>query len=125
MKVLVIEPEKAPYAKDIEGTLESLQQEISGYVQAVYPFEDPVALLCDDDGKLKNKTPNRALRDDQGNPYDILVGTVLIVGLGEENFTDLSDELIEKYTEVFRSPEVFLAIDGVIHVIKITEEMEK
>lgn len=44
--VLVVEPEKAPYEKTIDAGLSSLQQEVGGYIQAVYPFDDPVALIC-------------------------------------------------------------------------------
>lgn len=34
--VLVIEPERKPYVKEIEHTLESLQHEVGGHIQAVY-----------------------------------------------------------------------------------------
>ena len=33
---------------------------------------------------------NRALSDEDGNIYDIIAGNFLIVGLGEESFSDLS-----------------------------------
>ncbi len=44
MRVLVIEPGAKPVVKDIENTLESLQNMVGGYIECVYPFEDPVAL---------------------------------------------------------------------------------
>lgn len=44
--VLVIEPERKPYVKEIEHTLESLQHEVGGHIQAVYPWEEPAALVC-------------------------------------------------------------------------------
>ena len=50
---------------------------------------------------------NRALFDDDGHIYDIVSGNFLIVGLGEENFTDLSPDLMEKYGEQFKYPEKF------------------
>lgn len=34
--------------------------------------------------------------------YDYVVGTFLIVGLTEDDFGSLSDEMIEKYTRMFR-----------------------
>lgn len=46
MKVLRVEPYKPPFEKDIDSGLESLQHELKGTVQAVYPFSDPVAVLC-------------------------------------------------------------------------------
>ena len=35
MNVLVIEPMKAPYEKEIESGLESLQHEVDGYIEAL------------------------------------------------------------------------------------------
>ena len=37
-------------------------------------------------------------------------GIFLIVGLGEEDFTDLSPDLMEKYGEQFKYPEKFARI---------------
>ena len=45
MKVLKIEPNKKPEGEDILEGLESLQQEVDGYIEVVYPFEDPVGLV--------------------------------------------------------------------------------
>ena len=39
MKILVIEPGKHPYEKDIEHTLENLQSIVGGHIAAVYPSE--------------------------------------------------------------------------------------
>ena len=46
MKVLMVEPGKSPYAAEIESGLKSLQAAVGGDIQAVYPYEDPVALIC-------------------------------------------------------------------------------
>ena len=92
--VLVVEPSKKPYIKEIENTLKSLQHEVGGYIQAVYPWKEPVALICDEESTLKNKSFNRALRDDGGKIYDYISGTFIITGLGEEDFSSLSPELI-------------------------------
>ena len=45
MTVLVVEPKKKPYVKTISSGLESLQHEVGGDIEAIYPFEDPVALI--------------------------------------------------------------------------------
>lgn len=105
MKVLMVEPGKSPYAAEIESGLKSLQAAVGGDIQAVYPYEDPVALICNEEGKLMGLPLNRALFDDDGHIYDIVSGNFLIVGLGEENFTDLSPDLMEKYGEQFKYPE--------------------
>ena len=113
IKVLLVEPMKKPKLVEIDHTLEKLQNAVGGMVQAVYPWEDPVAILADDDGKLKGYTPNRVLEDEDGKPYDILVGTFLIVGLSEDDFASLPEELEKKYEEMFHWEEVFMrSIDG-------------
>ena len=44
MKVLMVEPGEIPYKADIETGLRSLQAAEGGNIQAVYPYEEPVAL---------------------------------------------------------------------------------
>ena len=118
MKVLMVEPGKSPYETEIEGGLESLQAAVGGDIQATYPFDDLVGLICNDEGKLLGMPLNRALYDDGGRIYDIVAGNFLIVGLGEEDFTDLSPELMKKFSEQFKHPEKFARIAGEIIAVK-------
>ena len=118
MKVLMVEPGKTPYEAEIEGGLNSLQAAVGGIIQPVYPYEDPVALICNDEGKLMGLPLNRALYDEDGNIYDIVAGNFLIVGLGEENFATLPADLMEKYRQQFEHPEQFIRIAGKILAVK-------
>ena len=52
MRILVIEPERRPEVREIDGSLKTMQSIVGGYIQAIYPFDDPVALVANDDGKL-------------------------------------------------------------------------
>lgn len=110
----MVEPGKTPYETEIDSGLKSLQAAVGGDIQAVYPFDDPVAIIADEEGKLKGYSLNRALRDENGEIYDIIAGRFLIVGLGEENFDSLPDDLMEKYKEEFKCPETFVRIAGKI-----------
>ena len=57
MKILVVEPGKHPYEKEIEGTLKEMQKIVGGRIQALYPFRDEVGVVCNDDGiSLQNVT---------------------------------------------------------------------
>ena len=56
MKILIVEPRKRPREAEIDGSLESMQKTVGGYLQAIYPFEDEIALVCDDESKLKSDT---------------------------------------------------------------------
>ena len=40
MAVLVVEPGMSPYVKEIDSGLKSLQSEVGGWIEAVYPFEE-------------------------------------------------------------------------------------
>ena len=120
--VLVVEPGRAPYVKEIDSGLKSLQSEVGGWIEAVYPFEEEVALICNEEGKLSDLPLNRALMDSDGEIYDIIAGTFLVVGLGEEDFCSLSDEYIKKFSDRFKTPEKFAEIDGKIIVIRIENE---
>lgn len=86
MKVLMVQPGEIPHETDIEPGLESLQAAVDGPIQAVYPYEDPVALICNEEGKFLGLPLNRALRDDTGEIYDIIAGNFLITGLGKKVF---------------------------------------
>lgn len=102
MTVLLIKPGMEPEVVDIDSGLESLQEAVGGDIAATYPYEDPVAIICNDNGKIMNLPWNRALRDENGEIYDIIAGNFLIVGLTEEDFGSLSDELIGKYRSLFK-----------------------
>lgn len=104
MKTLVVEPGKAPYRKEIGSDLKSLQHEVGGLIQALYPFEDEVAIICNGEGKLHNLPPNRFLYDEEGNAYDLIAGTFLVVGLTEDDFGSLTEKQIEFYTELYADP---------------------
>ena len=110
LKVLMVEPQKEPYAAEIPAGLKGLQMAVGGYIEAVYPYEDPVALVCNEEGKLLGLDLNRALRDENGHIYDVLAGTFLVVGLGDEAFASLPDDLMEKFEEKFRTPEEFFQV---------------
>ena len=114
MTVLVVEPMKEPYVKEIDPGLHSLQAEVGGDIATAYPFSDPVGLVCNDEGKLIGLELNRGLRDEHGEIYDIMAGTFLVVGLSEDSFTSLTPEQVQKYTEHFKQPEQFISLNGQI-----------
>ena len=114
MRILVVEPEHRPEVKEIDGSLESMQEIVGGLIQPVYPFDDPVALVCNDEGKLTNLPANRGLRDKNGQIYDIVCGTFFLCGApaDSDRFTSLTPEQIERYRERFYIPEMFWGMNG-------------
>ena len=125
ISVLAVEPMKAPYIKEIEPGLESLQKEVGGLIQAVYPYEDMVAVICNEEGKMNGLPLNRAIYNDDKEMTDIIAGTFLVVGLGEENFTSLSDALQKKYADIFKNPEEFVRLGNEIVAIPVKPSIKQ
>lgn len=106
LEVLMVEPGQYPRVERIGSDLASLQKAVDGYIEAVYPYDDPVALICGEEAKLEGKPLNRALRDGDGDIYDIVAGKFFICGLGDENFASLPKELQQnmRKSSVSRKP---------------------
>ena len=122
MNVLMVEPGKTPYETQIGDDLQSMQTAVGGYLEVVYPFEQPVVLVCNEDGKRDGLPLNRALRDSDGDIYDIIAGNFFIAGLGKNELTDLPHELAEQFAERFRQPEMFLRVDDEIVAAPMPDE---
>lgn len=108
MNVLIIEPYKAPYMKEIDNNLETLQGVVGGLIQVTYPYEDLVGIICNEEGKLHGLSLNRAIYDKDNNMIDIIAGTFMIAGLTDDDFGSLSPELAQKYKDMFKYPEMFV-----------------
>ena len=120
--VLKIAPGQHPQQVEIDNNLKALQEAVGGTIAAVYPFADPVAIICNDDGKLMGLPLNRALRDENGQMYDAVAGDFLVVGLGEEDFASLIPEMAQKYEQLFHQPEVFLKLGNRLLVLPVPDE---
>ena len=119
IQVLLCEPGKKARVTTIMNNLESLQKMVKGYIQAIYPFDDPVAIVCNEEGKLNGMVLNRALRDESGKVYDIIAGPFIVAGLDTENFASLSKEHQEKYRKLFEHPEIFFRVGEEIQAVSI------
>ena len=126
MQVLVVEPERRPEVKEIDGSLRSMQEVVGGWIQALFPFDEPLALVCNDEGKLMNLPANRGLRDKNGQIYDIVCGTFFLCGApsDSDHFTSLTPEQIERYRERFYTPEIFWGMDGRIVCLPLEVDYE-
>ena len=100
MKVVLVEVGKPAKIADIPHDLKAMQTIVEGPIQALYPWDDPVALVCNEEGRLHGLPPNRILED-----YDIIAGNFFLCGLSKDNFASLSGSLAKKYQEKFLYPE--------------------
>lgn len=61
ISVLLVEPNKYPKMIEIDDTLEAMQTVVGGDIEEYMPFEDEVAIICNEEGKLIGLPPNRAI----------------------------------------------------------------
>ena len=122
VEVLLVQPEKYPQKVSISRGLESLQKMVGGYISFTYPFKEDVGIVLNDEGKLLGLPFNRALRDENGDPYDIISGDFLVVGLTGDDISSLSPELMDKFERLFHKPEVVTKIGNYLMISKIESE---
>ena len=125
MTVVACYPGKTAQVIEIDGSLESMQQFVGGYIEEICPFSDPVAIVCNEEGKINRMELNRALYTEDGTMFDIVAGPMFICSLGEEDFTSIQGELLEKYLEKYKQPETFIKIGSDILAIKLPEEQKQ
>lgn len=122
LSVLLVEPGKCPKVIEIEDTLEAMQNIVGGDIEVYEPFDDEIAIVCNEEGKVKGLPLNRAIYSDRGELVDIIAGTFFVcyAPVDSEGFLNLPIELAEKYEEYFKEPESFNTEAGGVMVIRDT-----
>ncbi len=102
MKVLIVEPHKEPYEKDIDKSLSSMQKVVGGLIEPV-DLDENATIVCNEEGKLMGLEGNRRVG------RDIIAGTFFIAGTNDEGeFVSLTDEQLKACKERFNKPEEIL-----------------
>ena len=109
--IICIEPNKKPYFKIIENSLEVLQELVDGYIETFTidrtPTNATISLIFNEDGNLRELPTNRVLIID--NIRINLKGTILIIKTNVTGITcDLRDDEAERYITMFSSKEIIL-----------------
>ena len=107
MNVLVVEPGYLPYEKEING-LEQEQAVVGGLIQPIYPYEEAVAIVCNEEGLINGLPFNRSIPGGYGGVF----GTFFICGLEGDHFCSLTPEQIKRFKKEFSKAEMLLGIDG-------------
>lgn len=83
------------------------------------PFEDEVAIICNEEGKVNGLPLNRAVYDSEHQMIEIMAGDFFIchAPAASERFQSLPPDLEKKYSELFRYPEKFVRTDKGITAI--------
>lgn len=109
IRVVLLEPGKTARIVQLDRSLESMQKTVGGYIEAYYPFEEEVCIICNEEGKINGLPLNRAVYNDEKAMIDIIAGTAFICDCsGEEHFGSLTPEQAQKYRKQFLHPEVFV-----------------
>lgn len=85
MKIVVLKPGKFGEVKEIDGSLESMQKVVDGYIEIAHVFHNKAVLICNEEGAIRGDfLINRGL-----------YGTLFIVGTEGEEFVGLNKEQLE------------------------------
>ena len=109
IKVLLVEPNKYPKEIKIEDSLEAMQELVDGHIEEYMPFDDEVAIICNEEGKARGLPLNRAIYTKDKEMVDVICGKFFIAyaPLESESFLSMPDEMMKKYKEQFKYPERF------------------
>lgn len=120
INVIYVEPGKEARTIEMKDDLSEMQKLVGGYIEEYMPFEDEVALICNDEGKMNGLPLNRGIYGEDGQLQDIIAGPFFIcyAPIESENFLSLPKELEEKYKERFDKPEQFFMTDSGVKAVK-------
>lgn len=92
MKVLLKKVGQTYEFAEIENTLEAMQAVVGGYIQVISLRPVGLALVCDEEGRLKNYEPNAVVRTATKSPQQI-VGTFFVCQTAGGEFVGFNDIL--------------------------------
>lgn len=109
ISVVLVEPGKYPKLVEIEDTLEAMQETVDGYIEEYMPFDDEVAIVCNEEGKVNGLPLNRAVYGENKEILDVIAGKFFIAyaPIESEKFQSMPKDLARKYLEKFKYPERF------------------
>ena len=128
--VLYIQTMKPPQVIKIPDNQTIMENIIGGKMDEYHPFADDVALICDRSSKDK-KPLNRSVYtepDKNGNRelMDIIAGNffICLAPINEGRYKSLPDNLIKKYSDMFRCPERFIRSGNNVTSVKIIPRVQ-
>ena len=95
MRVVVKKPGKVAEGRDIFDTLDCYQQIVGGYIEAV-TLTPHLAMLVNEDGKMLGLPRNFTWHG------DMILGTVVFVGVKGDEFTDIDDGIAQDLVEFWK-----------------------
>jgi len=97
----------APYEKEVNG-LKEMQATVGGLITVIYPYEEQVAIVSNDESILEGMPFNRSVEGGYGGIF----GTFFVCGLSEDDFCSLSPEQMERFKKKFHQAEILVGAKG-------------
>lgn len=89
IRVVIKSPGHSPVVREIPNTLKAIQTIVEGYIQVISSEYQDCLIILNEEGKLMGLDPNFMFCG------DLLVGTVVFVGDGGDDFISLTDEQVD------------------------------
>ena len=120
IRVIVCRTDERAEVVEIDDKLEAMQEVVGGLIQEYMPWEDEVALIVNESGKVSGLPLNRGIRNQDGRVQDVIAGDFFIcyAPIESERFLSMPPDLEKKYLEMFDLPEMFMLGDGEIMAVK-------
>ena len=123
IRVVMVEPGKEATEAVIGTSLEEIYAALDcETIETYYPFDDNVCIVCDDEGKITGKKPNRAIFGKDGQIADIICGKFFICDASGSEFGSLDEDMFDKYFYRFYQPEMIFRVKGNIVAMKYNPE---
>lgn len=103
MKIIKVEVNKKPEVVEIDGSLESMQKIVGGYIETVTTKDkngNTICIVLNEEGKLLELPQNRMIVRN-GITIDYIVGNFFICGIGEDDLESLTETQIEDIKKMF------------------------
>lgn len=96
IRVILVEPDKEPYVREISNSLNSFQNIVGGLIEYIN-LENNVDIICNDEGKMMGFDFNRIIKN------DVIAGNFIIAGVNLKtgNIISIPKNKIENYLEMF------------------------
>ncbi len=127
LRVILCRPGEVAEIVEIEDDLESMQELVGGLIEPYDPFyseTDPryenVILVCNEEGKLRQLPPSRAIVDEDGHVMDVIAGPFFLcyAPIESERFLSMPPDLEEEFRKKYELPERIYRTDQGFDVIK-------
>lgn len=107
LKVVFVQPMRTAKVIEIDNELDAMQKLVGGSIEEYMPFKEDVAIVCNEEGKLRELEPNRVVYDEHGQLREVICGDFFLcyAPLDSDSYLSMPEDLKQKYEETFKYPE--------------------